>query len=933
MSSAAASTSGPSSAPPPPPSAPPNPLMLSSILLAHGLTAASLKVESALSNTHDAIQQGVHSVLSAVEGKGEERERGRRYHAGKGKGKDKSSAIVLFCPSTSSNLQSLTTSLALSLASSPSETTTAHTVLVLLTSADQLAPLLTAWAERKAAILAEQRWSDLEEEVEEEEEGGEKIPVGRWTFSAAANADEKQRAGRSLTPPDTVLLRGEDRADWARRGAPPARRGDNGKSEEEDEHVEYISGFYLSHPWHFLAYMLPAPLRFGLGWGVRISLDMADRLGLSGYEKQQQQAEHRRERRGRERDSIPTSSTPPASDAITTRARTRSIAQDVVELGRDMMKGLRIGSTSPNMSWSGTFPLPSLSPERRHPHPSRSTTTMSAAGGELSPVLLQSGPKEGEGEGTRSWGLHWEGGLSFHVSTPWWSTLNPIRPPRSKTSAESSKSKGTQKQKKKPRDRAQIGAVIPILIEGEQAEERARESIQAFCEAHDLLCRGLVLIPSELDGNVSSQPPPHLSMSSRRNGNGRHKAPEAMNTTAHALPLVRALLPQLRRDRGRVVALEMVEADGLLVLASTRQAKPTTTTTTNSKKRANGWLSREGIYWDAVAAQRRLSGIWGEVEQEVERQDRAHRSAELPTATSAQRSYAAASTFRTEGEWRSSWDELQAEEFGSLAARVTWVGKVAWQAATERAVRRPVRRVRRFAGWLLDAWEAEVGGGADGVQICRVRVAPVIGTSSENVLADVPASLLSYVYPNPSQAWPPAIRKVLAAYLRARSKVVPASRQIIYHFGANALEASSQRRQERVLLRRRRQQQRGRGDGREEVVAAEGSSTMAESSVRQRRRPVADPVRSPVQPGSELQSPRTQAEIEDPMIDDEDTTAPRSTGAASPPSPPLLAKLIRSAVEEEWARAGYCVGLGARVEGLLPGWVKAVCGWAVYQVL
>ncbi|KAE8222948.1 hypothetical protein CF319_g3937 [Tilletia indica] len=963
MSSAQGSTSARSSSsrtslPPPPPSSSPSPLSLSSLLLAHGLTAASLKLESVLSHTHDSIQHGVHTVLSRVEGKSEERQRGR---AQVGKGKEKGSAIVLFCPSTSSNLQDLTTSLALSLASSHSPSTTAHTVLVLLTSADQLAPLLTAWAERKAAILAEERWKDLEEEEEEEEdereEGREKIPVGRWTFSSS---DEKRGgAGGSVTPPAAVLMRGEEDADWERRGAPVPRRsnGRNGGEGQGEEFVDYISGFYLSHPWHFLAYMLPAPLRIGLGYGVRVSLDLADRLGLSGYEEKQRRAERQvddelgqQERRGRDPDPhqqqavAPLSSTTPPTTGGSYRSRTRSIAQDVVELGRDMMKGLRIGSTSPSMSWSGTFPLPSRSPERRHPHPSRSTTAMSVAGGEGSPVLVQGSKRGTEDEGRESnWGLHWEGGLSFHLSTPWWSTLNSSRRRRSSIPTEGTdkRGKGSRKERKKKRERAQIGAVIPIFIEGERAEEKARESIQAFCEAHHLLCRGLILVPSELDGKafLSPSPPPHLSA-----GDGRRNLPqETMSTTAHALPLIRALLPQLRRDQGRIVALEMVEAEGLLLLGaatSTRKDKDKT-----SKKRAQGqmMMSREGVYRDAVAAQRRLSGIWVEVEQEVAREEKAYRSVELAAASSsAQRSDAALSTFRSQGEWSASWQELQAEEMGSVLARVGWVGKVAWQAGVERVVRRPVRRVRGFAGWLLDVWEAEVGGGVGAVQVCRVRVAPVMGSGGGNVLPNAPTSLLSIAYPDPSQPWPPAIRKLLATYLRARFKVVPASRQIIYYFAATGLEAASQESQKRVLARQRRQEKGRDEDGGEEaedVHGGEGASTVPESSLRQRRRPEAEPLR-PVRPGSEEQSATTRGgEEENPVEggEEQDEASRRTTSVAAvpplPPSPPLLTKLIRSAVEDEWARSGYCVGVGGRLEGLLPGWVKAVGGWVVYQVV
>ncbi|KAK0531548.1 hypothetical protein OC842_003584 [Tilletia horrida] len=927
-------------------------LSLASVLLAHGLTSTSLRVESALSHTHDSIQNGVHALLSTVEGQGRQ-----AAAPSSGKGKDrrqekKGAAVVLFCPSSSPRLQQLTTALALSLASvppgpptsTPTQPAPAYTVLVLLTSADQLAPLLTAWAEQKAAIEAEQRWCDLEEAWMEEEDG-ERIPVGRWTYAAQGN-----RVGRrDQTPPDEVLFRGESNADWAARGLDQAQTARYSVYEDEDAAEDYMSGFYLSHPWHFLAYMLPGPMRVGLGWGVRLSLDLADRLGLSGYERTEQQKEARR---GRSRGTGATAPEPTAikapetsttepgaapADTTARRSRTRSIAQDVVELGMGMMKGIRIGSTSPSMPWSGTFPLPSLSPERRYP---RSEAEGSVAGGFGSSYFFgqrkPSGSSAAEAEG-RGWAFQWAGGLSFHVSTPWWSNLNASaaaaagrrrrhqggRRERSPLSTAASDKKRKERQKRKATfaQRAQIGSVIPILVEGDEAETRARESIQAYCDAHNLLCSGLVVLPSELDAQFDPR---------KQDGRAQHALAQAPPTysqsTAQALlPIANALLPQLSRDSGRVVALELAEAEGLLRVASGQNRKKATAAGTRKRNRAHAArFNREHIYIDGMAAQRRLDGLWSEVEDAASRSTSTQASASgLSTVQHRPGRYPNQSARQQEVDWSRSWALLQMEETGTAWTRMLWLGKVAGTALMEKA-RKPVRKVRGLAGWLLDVWDSETGvvsEGAGKVKVCRVRVASLAVWPSPN-LPQAPASLLAQLYPDPSQPWPPSIRKLMAVYLRLRSKVVPTSRQIVYFLGANAFDAALGAK----LRRRQRLQQLRAVPG--EAASAGGPATTS-----------VDP--KTVEPAAGPPAPDAATEGSPSTGDQAGTTTASPKQALPPPEPapptlapvPLLAYPIRAALGDEWARSRYNLGLGVGAEAVLPGWMKVIGEWVLYQLV
>ncbi|KAK0553913.1 hypothetical protein OC846_002310 [Tilletia horrida] len=959
------------------------PWSLASVLCDHGLTAASLQLESTLGQIQASFKSNIHAVLSSIEGKGRvaDRQQGNQRLAAQ-----QDAAVVLFCPSSasSSTLQNLTTSLALALASSSASSPTeqaAYTVLVLLTSADQLAPLLTAWAEQKAAIEAEERGLELQVELDESDEDG-KIPFARWSWSAPATTIGSPRAEASaelfqqeeaephpLRPSAELdsILRSESKTAWDRESPTHEDERRYGPSASEMAHDEYLSGFQLPYPWHFVAYMLPESLRTGVGHGIRLTYAVAERLGLGGSSDHSfpRGRPHRRPRLGeastpsrRSDPLLPTdgpSTSPGAASVAPTpagsRSRARSMAQDVVELGMGMVKGLRIGSTSPSVPW---YSLPSLSPDRRwnwsgYPA-SAAPTSISGVGdhasllshpGELSPTFTPSTPAHGlpskherDQTETRNWSLGWAGGLSFHISTPWWSNVKAQHRSTSngKRSAQRFKGKATEKghHRRNHRRRARIGAVIPILIEAEDGHQRAKESVQAYCEAHDLACRGLVIIPSELEVTRSGK------TSVLRFGAREHdRTLSRAQRTEAAIPLARALTPLLQQSGGRIVGLELAEAEGLLALARHRKA-------TRHKPK----LPKAGVYRNAVDAQQGLQMLWADFQRETESY-----AAQLGDEHGRKRGRVAGQwsphpqEVQQQQQYMLGWEALQTEEFGTLMARFLLSSKSALDRATN-----PIRKVRVVAGRALDWWERKQGLGR--LRLCRIRAAAVLNDSLAGALPAAPTTLGNLIYPDPSQPWPPSLGNLFAEYLRVRAKTVPANKRMIYNFASMQFDPEIYRRQWFKQLQKRQElaQYRKRGESMEQAGAphdvttdsgdvrlddfAQQTAIAGPSELRHRRRPDAEPLESLQQTRRTVSPIPSESAVDSSAPKMGSTAVPMDMEAYPAPAPaPLLAALVRAALADEWVPGRYALGLGARLEMLLPEWVKQISEKLLYTVL
>jgi len=581
-----------------------------------------------------------------------------------------------------------------------------------------------------------------------------------------------------------------------------------------------------------------------------------------------------------------------------------------------MMKGLRIGSTSPLLPWSGSFPLPSTSPDRARRYPRSVASTgpevegraHSVSGASTAGAKNGSGWDEGEEEGDGGrpdWALNWAGGLSFQVSTPWWSNLNYSRrrssPESPSNAAEDigrtgATSTATAKRREKPRyRRARLGAVIPILCE--HAEDRAKESVQAYCDAHNLLCQGMIVIPSELDPGHETRAPRFGKV-----------AESGIASTSESLPLLRALVPQLQRDKGRIVSLELPEAEGFIVASAS--------TVLGAKRKAT-MPSRAQSYRHAINSQRRLNGIWEELEQDLKAISgstaSSRRSAPSGRVSDQQQRDQELRHLQARS-WSSGWEQLQNEEQYTLVSRSVWLGKLAWRAGVEQ-VRRPTRKVRGWAGWLLDVWESGTGVQGKGLTLCRVRVAPVLGTAA-GPFPSTPISPLSHIYPDPAQPWPIPISRLISLYLRARSKMVPAARQFNYVLAANALEtrAQGQGQNPRTLVRTLRERA-GADIEAKEPMGAQPEHGQLEVSLGQPSSLSDD------EPGRPTEAEQLEQQLQ------ELERAPALRPA------PLLALPVRAALDERWSRGRYQLGLGAQLEALVPWPIKTVASWVLYQFM